>query len=66
MDGKRFSFCVAVVVFVLGLQPREVSGQVAQNPPAMGIPPSPTLVGDASALAREAHVWYSKEVRPSS
>lgn len=30
---------------------------MAQNPPAMGIPQSPSLVGDTSALAREAQDW---------
>jgi acetylornithine deacetylase/succinyl-diaminopimelate desuccinylase-like protein len=63
LDWKRFSFCVAMLVFVLGLQPRAVNAQVAQNPPAMGIPPSPTLVGDTSALAREAQNWLVELVK---
>ena len=57
MHWKRISFCVAILVFVQGLQARAVSAQVAQNPPAMGVSPSSSLVGDTSALAREAQQW---------
>jgi acetylornithine deacetylase/succinyl-diaminopimelate desuccinylase-like protein len=57
LHWKRISFCVAILVFVQGLQPRAVSAQVAQNPPAMGVSPSSSLVGDTSALAREAQQW---------
>ncbi len=31
--------------------------QIAQNPPAMGIPPSNSLVGDTVSLAHEAQQW---------
>jgi len=57
LHWKRISFCVAILVFVQGLQARAVSAQVAQNPPAMGVSPSSSLVGDTSALAREAQQW---------
>jgi len=63
LQWKRISFWVAIFVFVLGLEPRSVSGQVAQNPPAMGIPPSSTLVGDTTALAREAQEWLVELVK---
>jgi acetylornithine deacetylase/succinyl-diaminopimelate desuccinylase-like protein len=57
LHWKRIGFCVAILVFVQGLQARAVSAQVAQNPPAMGVSPSSSLVGDTSELAREAQQW---------
>lgn len=63
MDWKRISFCVATLVFVQALQPRLVEGQIAQNPPAMGVSAKSTLVGDTSALAREAQDWLVELVK---
>jgi acetylornithine deacetylase/succinyl-diaminopimelate desuccinylase-like protein len=63
LHWKRLSFCVAIFVFVQCLQPGAARGQIAQNPPAMGIPPSPTLVGDTTGLAREAQEWLVELVK---
>jgi acetylornithine deacetylase/succinyl-diaminopimelate desuccinylase-like protein len=40
-----------------------VRAQISQQPAAMGIPPSTALVGDTSALAREAQDWLVELVR---
>jgi acetylornithine deacetylase/succinyl-diaminopimelate desuccinylase-like protein len=37
--------------------------QIGQNPPAMGIPASNTLVGDTSQLAREAQDWLIQLIK---
>ena len=37
--------------------------QIAQNPPAMGIPASNSLVGDTAPLAREAQEWLVELVK---
>ncbi len=37
--------------------------QIAQKPPAMGIPPSNALVGDTAPLAREAQDWLVELVK---
>jgi acetylornithine deacetylase/succinyl-diaminopimelate desuccinylase-like protein len=37
--------------------------QIGQKPPAMGIPASPSLVGDTTALAREAQDWLVELVK---
>jgi acetylornithine deacetylase/succinyl-diaminopimelate desuccinylase-like protein len=34
-----------------------LNAQISQKPPALGIPQTPSLVGDTSALAREAQDW---------
>ena len=56
MRRKRWSFFIASVVVILAAAP--LPAQIRQGPPAMGIPDNNTsLVGDTSALAREAQDW---------
>jgi len=53
---KRWSFFIASVVVIWAAAP--LRAQIRQGPPAMGIPDNNTsLVGDTSALAREAQDW---------
>jgi acetylornithine deacetylase/succinyl-diaminopimelate desuccinylase-like protein len=40
-----------------------VRAQIRQGPPPMGIPESPSLVGDTTALAREAQDWLVELVK---
>ena len=55
---------LAILIFVLcGPNAGLLRGQIAQNPPAMGIPPSNTLVGDTGPLAREAQDWLVELVK---
>jgi acetylornithine deacetylase/succinyl-diaminopimelate desuccinylase-like protein len=58
---KRWSFFVACVIAICA--GREVRAQVRQNPPAMGIPDSPSLVGDTTPLAMEARGWLSELIK---
>ncbi len=55
MNWKRSSFFILCVIAICGTAP--LRAQVQQRPPAMGIPESPSLVGDTTALAREAQNW---------
>jgi acetylornithine deacetylase/succinyl-diaminopimelate desuccinylase-like protein len=57
LRGKRASFWMAGIVFVCGSWSAPVLAQVGQHPAAPGIPPSQSLVGDTSALAKEAQDW---------
>ena len=54
MNRKRWSFLIPCVLALWG---GAAAAQIRQNPPAMGIPSSPSMVGDTSALAREAQDW---------
>ena len=55
------SFLILFILsfFVAG----NLSAQISQRPPALGIPQSPSLVGDTSALAREAQDWLVELVK---
>lgn len=57
MTWKRRSFLILCLPVLLTLPGKPVCAQVGQKPPAMGIPESPNLVGDTTALAREAQDW---------
>lgn len=57
MTWKRRSFLILCLPVLLTLPGKPVGAQVGQKPPAMGIPESPNLVGDTTALAREAQDW---------
>jgi acetylornithine deacetylase/succinyl-diaminopimelate desuccinylase-like protein len=47
-----------LILFILSFfAAGNLSAQISQRPPALGIPQSPSLVGDTSALAREAQDW---------
>jgi acetylornithine deacetylase/succinyl-diaminopimelate desuccinylase-like protein len=57
VDWKRISFLILFVWAIAASNPGSSQAQIAQNPPAMGIPQSPSLVGNTSALAAEAQGW---------
>jgi acetylornithine deacetylase/succinyl-diaminopimelate desuccinylase-like protein len=57
VSWKRWSFLSLWIVAVCGWGCVPLRAQIQQNPPAMGIPASPSLVGDTTALAREAQDW---------
>jgi acetylornithine deacetylase/succinyl-diaminopimelate desuccinylase-like protein len=52
---KRWSFFHACVIAVCSVAP--LWAQVSQNPQAMGIPQSTSVVGDTTPLALEARAW---------
>ncbi len=54
----------AILLFLLcGPGSRLLTAQIGQKPPAMGIPPSNSLVGDTSSLAREAQDWLVELIK---
>jgi acetylornithine deacetylase/succinyl-diaminopimelate desuccinylase-like protein len=57
LSWKRTGYSILCIAAAAVSQPGAVRGQVKQAPPAMGIPASPSMVGDTSALAREAQGW---------
>jgi acetylornithine deacetylase/succinyl-diaminopimelate desuccinylase-like protein len=57
LRGKRVSFWIAGIVLLWASFGAPAKAQVGQRPAAMGIPASPKLVGDTSALATEAQGW---------
>ena len=61
MNWKRWSFLIGCAVAMSGSAP--LRAQVRQSPPAMGIPESPALVGDTTALALEAQGWLMNLVK---
>jgi len=63
LSTKRVSFWVAGGLWVCAGWSLPVVAQVGQSSVAMGIPPSQSLVGDTSALAREAQEWLVELVK---
>lgn len=63
MSWKRRSFLIVSLAMLSGVDCGAVRAQVRQAPPAMGIPESQSLVGDTSALAREAQDWLVQLVK---
>jgi acetylornithine deacetylase/succinyl-diaminopimelate desuccinylase-like protein len=61
LSWKRWSFFVPLVVAMWASAP--AFAQIRQGPPAMGIPDNGSLVGDTSALAREAQGWLVELVK---
>jgi acetylornithine deacetylase/succinyl-diaminopimelate desuccinylase-like protein len=57
VSWKRWSFLILWVVVISGWGCVPLGAQIRQSPPAMGIPESQQLVGDTTALAREAQDW---------
>jgi acetylornithine deacetylase/succinyl-diaminopimelate desuccinylase-like protein len=55
----RKHICLSfLILFILSFfAAGDLNAQISQRPPALGIPQSPSLVGDTSALAREAQDW---------
>src|SRR6516164_8359321 len=62
LSWKRGSAAVFVVMLFFA-EARLLRAQVAQAPSAMGIPPSESVVGNTSALAREAQDWLVELVK---
>jgi acetylornithine deacetylase/succinyl-diaminopimelate desuccinylase-like protein len=58
---KRWSFFIPCVLAMWASTP--LCAQIRQNPPAMGIPDSPSTVGDTTALAREAQDWLVELIK---
>src|SRR5689334_11266466 len=54
---RHISLSILGLLFFSGFLSSNLNAQVSQRPPALGIPQSPSLVGDTSALAREAQDW---------
>ena len=52
-----------LLLFLCGPGSQWLRAQIAQKPPAMGIPPSNALVGDTGPLAREAQDWLVELVK---
>ena len=63
MRAKRVSFWMAGLVLLCGWCGNPARAQVGQQPAAMGIPSNQALVGDTSALAREAQDWLVELVK---
>ncbi|HEY1468142.1 MAG TPA: M20/M25/M40 family metallo-hydrolase [Candidatus Acidoferrum sp.] len=57
MSWKRAGSAAVFVVMLFFAEARLLRAQVTQNPPATGLPPSQSLVGNTSGLAREAQDW---------
>jgi acetylornithine deacetylase/succinyl-diaminopimelate desuccinylase-like protein len=58
---KRWSFFIFCAMAICSVAP--LRAQIRQGPPPMGIPESPSLVGDTTALAREAQDWLVELVK---
>lgn len=63
LSGQRWSVFVlwVITVFAWGVVP--LHAQIGQQPAGMGIPESQSLVGDTTALAREAQDWLVELVK---
>ena len=55
---RRHIYFLFLILFIPALfAAGNLNAQISQKPPALGIPQTPSLVGDTSALAREAQDW---------
>ena len=57
VNWKRTSFLLAAIFAGFCWTARPIQAQVGQQSPGMGIPDNGSVVGDTSALAREAQNW---------
>jgi acetylornithine deacetylase/succinyl-diaminopimelate desuccinylase-like protein len=60
---RHISFSILSLLLLFGFLNCNLNAQVSQKPPAFGIPQTPSLVGDTSALAREAQDWLVELVK---
>ena len=63
MTWKHYRFLIPCLHASLLLLTVPARAQVGQKPPAMGIPESPNLVGDTTALAGEAQRWLADLIK---
>jgi len=63
VSWKRVSLCILVELALLAGHGGVLRAQINQGPPSFGIPFPPPLVGDTSALAREAQDWLVELVK---
>jgi len=63
LSWKRTGFSILCVAFLFGSGLPPMYAQIRQGPPPMGIPDNQPLVGDTSALAREAQDWLVELVK---
>jgi acetylornithine deacetylase/succinyl-diaminopimelate desuccinylase-like protein len=56
-------FTIFVVILAFSFTSRALRAQVSQRPAAFGIPQTPPLVGDTTALALEAQNWLADLVK---
>jgi acetylornithine deacetylase/succinyl-diaminopimelate desuccinylase-like protein len=57
LNWRRAGTAALFVLMLFLPEAGRLYGQVSQAPPAMGIPPSESLVGNTAQLAREAQDW---------
>jgi len=60
---RHISFSILSLLFLSGFFTCNLNAQVSQKPLGLGIPQTPSLVGDTSALAREAQGWLVELVK---
>jgi acetylornithine deacetylase/succinyl-diaminopimelate desuccinylase-like protein len=60
---RHISFSILSLLFLSGFFTCNLNAQVSQTPLGLGIPQTPSLVGDTSALAREAQGWLVELVK---
>jgi len=60
---RHISFSILSLLFLSGFFTCNLNAQVSQKPLALGIPQTPSLVGDTSPLAREAQGWLVELVK---
>jgi len=60
---RHISFSILSLLFLSGFFTCNLNAQVSQKPLALGIPQTPSLVGDTSTLAREAQGWLVELVK---
>ncbi|HXY01063.1 MAG TPA: M20/M25/M40 family metallo-hydrolase [Candidatus Limnocylindrales bacterium] len=63
LNWKRIGFSILCAAALCGLGQSSLHAQIKQGPPPMGIPDNQQLVGDTSALAREAQDWLVELVK---
>jgi acetylornithine deacetylase/succinyl-diaminopimelate desuccinylase-like protein len=63
VSWKRWSFLSLSAIAICGWGGVPLRAQIQQNPPAMGMPEGSSLVGDTTALAREAQDWLVELVK---
>src|SRR5246127_3727991 len=60
---RHISLSILSLLFISGFLSCNLNAQVSQTPLGLGIPQTPSLVGDTSALAREAQGWLVELVK---